>query len=128
MAIKEEQYDPGYEDAYGGAYAERGPEGGQTQSQTNGHCTFSSGENTGNLNLRVTSISCLQWCFSDFTSGILKVRRFVGWQSVQLCLKEDALFMLKFLESSIQTGVSGKQRHLPLSKVGLQIIISFIVD
>ncbi len=44
MAIKEEQYDPGYEDAYGGAYVERGPEGGQT----NGHCTFSSVENTGN--------------------------------------------------------------------------------
>lgn len=48
MAIKEEQYDPGYEDAYGGAYAERGPEGGQAQSQSNGHCTFPSVENTGN--------------------------------------------------------------------------------
>ncbi|XP_045893768.1 thymine DNA glycosylase, tandem duplicate 1 [Micropterus dolomieu] len=47
MAIKEEQYDPGYEDAYGGVYAERGPEGGQAESQTNGHCTFSSVENTG---------------------------------------------------------------------------------
>ncbi|KAG8012334.1 G/T mismatch-specific thymine DNA glycosylase [Nibea albiflora] len=35
MAIKEEQYDPGYEDAYGGAYAEREPEGEQAQSQTN---------------------------------------------------------------------------------------------
>ncbi|CAK6954494.1 thymine DNA glycosylase%2C tandem duplicate 1 isoform X1 [Scomber scombrus] len=46
MAIKEEQYDPGYEDAYGGAYAERGPEGAPTEGQTNGHCTFSSGENT----------------------------------------------------------------------------------
>uniref|UniRef100_UPI0037E96179 thymine DNA glycosylase, tandem duplicate 1 isoform X1 n=2 Tax=Semicossyphus pulcher TaxID=241346 RepID=UPI0037E96179 len=46
MAIKEEHYDPGYEDAYGGAYAERGAEGGQAQEQTNGHCTFSSGENT----------------------------------------------------------------------------------
>ncbi|XP_068169902.1 thymine DNA glycosylase, tandem duplicate 1 isoform X1 [Antennarius striatus] len=44
LAIKEEQYDPGYEDAYGGAYAERAPEGGENQSQTNGHCTFSSGE------------------------------------------------------------------------------------
>lgn len=50
MAIKEEQYDPGYEDAYGGAYTEKGPEGAQAQSQTNGHCTFSSGENTGNTN------------------------------------------------------------------------------
>lgn len=50
LAIKEEQYDPGYEDAYGGAYVERGPEEGQAQaqSQTNGHCTFSSAENTGN--------------------------------------------------------------------------------
>ncbi|XP_039990129.1 thymine DNA glycosylase, tandem duplicate 1 isoform X2 [Xiphias gladius] len=48
LAIKEEQYDPGYEDAYGGAYVERGPEEGQAQaqSQTNGHCTFSSAENT----------------------------------------------------------------------------------
>ncbi|XP_068595446.1 thymine DNA glycosylase, tandem duplicate 1 [Brachionichthys hirsutus] len=44
MAIKEEQYDPGYEDAYGGAYAERGPDGEEAQKQTNGHCTFSSGE------------------------------------------------------------------------------------
>uniref|UniRef100_A0A3Q3R403 G/T mismatch-specific thymine DNA glycosylase n=1 Tax=Monopterus albus TaxID=43700 RepID=A0A3Q3R403_MONAL len=42
LAIKEEQYDPGYEDAYGGAYIEKGPEGGQAQSQINGHCTFSS--------------------------------------------------------------------------------------
>ncbi|XP_028287256.1 G/T mismatch-specific thymine DNA glycosylase-like isoform X2 [Parambassis ranga] len=42
MAIKEEQYDPGYEDAYGGAYVEGGP----AENQTNGHCTFSSPENT----------------------------------------------------------------------------------
>ncbi|KAM9376633.1 G/T mismatch-specific thymine DNA glycosylase-like [Pholidichthys leucotaenia] len=42
MAIKEEQYDPGYEDAYGGAYIE----GGQPEGQTNGHCTFSSEKNT----------------------------------------------------------------------------------
>lgn len=47
MAIKEEQYDPGYEDAYGGSYAEKGPEAGQAQSQVNGHCTFASAENTG---------------------------------------------------------------------------------
>ncbi|XP_068452631.1 thymine DNA glycosylase, tandem duplicate 1 isoform X2 [Clinocottus analis] len=50
MAIKEEQYDPGYEDAFGGAYAEKGPEGdgaaAGAQSQTNGHCTFSTAENT----------------------------------------------------------------------------------
>ncbi|XP_024911875.1 G/T mismatch-specific thymine DNA glycosylase-like isoform X2 [Cynoglossus semilaevis] len=45
MAIKEEQYDPGYEDAYGGAYAERGPEGSQVQGQVNGHCTFPSVQN-----------------------------------------------------------------------------------
>ncbi|KAM9470766.1 G/T mismatch-specific thymine DNA glycosylase-like isoform 2-T2 [Clarias gariepinus] len=38
MAIKEEQYDPGYEAAYGGAYGEPGFEEG------NGHCAFSSGE------------------------------------------------------------------------------------
>ncbi|XP_008292409.1 G/T mismatch-specific thymine DNA glycosylase-like isoform X1 [Stegastes partitus] len=46
LAIKEEQYDPGYEDAYGGAYVERGAEEGQAESKTNGHCTFSTGENT----------------------------------------------------------------------------------
>ncbi|XP_061780811.1 G/T mismatch-specific thymine DNA glycosylase-like isoform X2 [Nerophis lumbriciformis] len=44
LAIKEEQYDPGYEDAYGGAYAQPAAEGGQ--SQANGHCTFSPSENT----------------------------------------------------------------------------------
>lgn len=38
MAIKEEQYDPGYEAAYGGAYGEPGSEEG------NGHCAFASGE------------------------------------------------------------------------------------
>ncbi|XP_028304449.1 G/T mismatch-specific thymine DNA glycosylase-like isoform X2 [Gouania willdenowi] len=48
MAIKEEHYDPGYEDAYGGAYAERGEEEGGATSQTNGHCTFSSPVNPGN--------------------------------------------------------------------------------
>ncbi|XP_061578345.1 G/T mismatch-specific thymine DNA glycosylase-like [Cololabis saira] len=50
MAIKEETYDPGYEDAYGGAYAERtaegGPAGGGPAASHNGHCTFSSGPNT----------------------------------------------------------------------------------
>lgn len=49
MAIKEEQYDPGYEDAYGGAYADRGAEGDQAPTQTNGHCTFSSAEHRGNI-------------------------------------------------------------------------------
>lgn len=53
MAIKEEAYDPGYEDAYGGAYAERGPEEGPAQSQTNGHCTFSTVENTGNTHTQL---------------------------------------------------------------------------
>ncbi|TSQ92615.1 G/T mismatch-specific thymine DNA glycosylase [Bagarius yarrelli] len=38
MAIKEENYDPGYEAAYGGAYGEPGSE------QPNGHCAFASGE------------------------------------------------------------------------------------
>lgn len=52
MAIKEEQYDPGYEDAYGGAYAERGPEGSQVQGQVNGHCTFPSVQNQGNRHRR----------------------------------------------------------------------------
>lgn len=46
MAIKEENYDPGYEDAYGGAYVEGGAEAGQAPKPTNGHCTFSAPENT----------------------------------------------------------------------------------
>ncbi|KTF75385.1 hypothetical protein cypCar_00018300 [Cyprinus carpio] len=40
MAIKEEQYDPGYETAFGGAYGEPVPEGGQS----NGYCSFSTSE------------------------------------------------------------------------------------
>uniref|UniRef100_A0A3Q1G3S8 G/T mismatch-specific thymine DNA glycosylase n=1 Tax=Acanthochromis polyacanthus TaxID=80966 RepID=A0A3Q1G3S8_9TELE len=55
MAIKEEQYDPGYEDAYGGAYAERGPEEGQAGGKTNGHCTFSTAENTEGAQAATTS-------------------------------------------------------------------------
>lgn len=47
MAIKEEQYDPGYEDAYAGAYGEGGAKEGL--SQVNGQCTFSSGETSGNV-------------------------------------------------------------------------------
>lgn len=55
MAIKEEQYDPGYEGAFGGTYVEGGPEGAQgqnqdqapTEGQSNGHCTFSEAQNTG---------------------------------------------------------------------------------
>ncbi|XP_052399324.1 G/T mismatch-specific thymine DNA glycosylase-like [Carassius gibelio] len=42
MAIKEEQYDPGYEVAFGGAYGEPAPEGGQS----NGYCNFSTSEKT----------------------------------------------------------------------------------
>ncbi|MFT7812591.1 G/T mismatch-specific thymine DNA glycosylase-like [Arapaima gigas] len=38
MAIKEEQYDPGYEAAYGGAYGEPAPD----LDQSNGHCSFAS--------------------------------------------------------------------------------------
>lgn len=47
MAIKQEQYDPGYEAAFGGAYGEMEPGASQSASQ----CTFSfgneQGENTG---------------------------------------------------------------------------------
>ncbi|XP_076027563.1 thymine DNA glycosylase, tandem duplicate 1 isoform X2 [Genypterus blacodes] len=57
-AIKEEQYDPGYEDAYGGAYAERGPDGEPAPSQTNGHCTFSTtADNTGSNTAEMASTS-----------------------------------------------------------------------
>lgn len=38
MAIKEENYDPGYEAAYGGAYGDPG------MAEGNGHCAFASGE------------------------------------------------------------------------------------
>ncbi|KAL6106324.1 tdg [Pungitius sinensis] len=70
MAIKEEQYDPGYEDAFGGVYAERGAdgpagaegsgaapggEGSGAPAQTNGHCTFSSAENTEGAQEATTS-------------------------------------------------------------------------
>ncbi|CAL9696737.1 unnamed protein product [Knipowitschia caucasica] len=41
MAIKEEQYDPGYEDAYGGAYGEKGEKG-----ESNGHCTYNNDNTT----------------------------------------------------------------------------------
>ncbi|XP_034390201.1 thymine DNA glycosylase, tandem duplicate 1 isoform X2 [Cyclopterus lumpus] len=54
-AIKEEQYDPGYEDAFGGVYAERGPDGEEPQPQTNGHCTFSTAENTEGAQEATTS-------------------------------------------------------------------------
>ncbi|KAF7654144.1 hypothetical protein LDENG_00073440 [Lucifuga dentata] len=76
LAIKEEQYDPGYEDAYGGAYAERGPEGGQSQSQTNGHCTFSSAENTEAALMAATSQTAEgqlpdgQWMTQSFADEI----------------------------------------------------------
>ncbi|XP_065147893.1 thymine DNA glycosylase, tandem duplicate 1 isoform X1 [Paramisgurnus dabryanus] len=42
IAVKEEQYDPGYETAYGGAYGEPVPEMGQS----NGYCNFSTSEET----------------------------------------------------------------------------------
>ncbi|XP_064175453.1 G/T mismatch-specific thymine DNA glycosylase-like isoform X1 [Anguilla rostrata] len=53
LAIKEEQYDPGYEEAFGGAYSEAGlgPEAGPVPGagpeQSNGHCSLSSGEMEG---------------------------------------------------------------------------------
>lgn len=55
LAIKEEQYDPGYEDAYGGAYVERGAEEGQAEIQPNGHCTFSSAANSEGAQEATTS-------------------------------------------------------------------------
>ncbi|KAF3855189.1 hypothetical protein F7725_023244 [Dissostichus mawsoni] len=54
-AIKEEQYDPGYEDAYGGAYGEQGPDGEPLPPPTNGHCTFSTAENTEGAQEATTS-------------------------------------------------------------------------
>ncbi|XP_034005154.1 thymine DNA glycosylase, tandem duplicate 1 isoform X1 [Trematomus bernacchii] len=54
-AIKEEQYDPGYEDAYGGAYGEQGPDGEPVPPPTNGHCTFSTAENTEGAQEATTS-------------------------------------------------------------------------
>lgn len=43
IAVKEEQYDPGYEAAFGGAYGEAAPEGGQS----NGFCNFTASEENG---------------------------------------------------------------------------------
>ncbi|CAB1417854.1 unnamed protein product [Pleuronectes platessa] len=76
MAIKEENYDPGYEDAYGGAYAERGPEEGPAQPQTNGHCTFSTAENTEGAQEASTSQIAVgqlpdgQWMTQSFADQI----------------------------------------------------------
>ncbi|XP_056272985.1 thymine DNA glycosylase, tandem duplicate 1 isoform X1 [Pseudoliparis swirei] len=75
-AIKEEQYDPGYEDAFGGVYAERGPEGEEPPSaQTNGHCTFSTPENTGNAEackeLKVTPDGAQEATTSQLPDGQL---------------------------------------------------------
>ncbi|XP_034734426.1 thymine DNA glycosylase, tandem duplicate 1 isoform X1 [Etheostoma cragini] len=75
MAIKEEQYDPGYEDAYGGAYAEREPEEGPAQSQPNGHCTFPNVENTDGAQEATTSqipgqLPDGQWMTQSFADEI----------------------------------------------------------
>ncbi|KAM6937021.1 G/T mismatch-specific thymine DNA glycosylase-like [Xenentodon cancila] len=73
MAIKEEQYDPGYEDAYGGAYVARGPEEGPAES-LNGHCTFSSGPNTEGAQEATASGTAElpdgQWMKQNFTDQI----------------------------------------------------------
>lgn len=47
LAIKEEQYDPGYEDAFGGAYTEAGGMPGGGAEHSNGHCSFSAAGDTG---------------------------------------------------------------------------------
>ncbi|KAG7221111.1 hypothetical protein INR49_017552 [Caranx melampygus] len=73
LAIKEEQYDPGYEDAYGGAYVEKGPGGEQAQ---NGHCTFSSVGNAEGAQEASTSqtpggqLPDGQWMTQSFTDQI----------------------------------------------------------
>lgn len=61
LAIKEEQYDPGYEDAYGGTYTDRGAGGGPDQNQTNGHCAFSSG-NVPSHSVRLCVCLCACAC------------------------------------------------------------------
>ncbi|KAG7454374.1 hypothetical protein MATL_G00259060 [Megalops atlanticus] len=71
IAIKEEQYDPGYEAAYGGAYCEGGPEG----EQTNGHCSFSAGdtEGTGKEAAHPTAVGGVmdgEWMTQSFTDQI----------------------------------------------------------
>uniref|UniRef100_A0A3P8ULZ0 G/T mismatch-specific thymine DNA glycosylase n=1 Tax=Cynoglossus semilaevis TaxID=244447 RepID=A0A3P8ULZ0_CYNSE len=79
MAIKEEQYDPGYEDAYGGAYAERGPEGSQVQGQVNGHCTFPSVQNQEEAQEATTSqtsdgqVPDGQWMTQSFADQIPEI-------------------------------------------------------
>ncbi|XP_064200616.1 G/T mismatch-specific thymine DNA glycosylase-like isoform X2 [Anguilla rostrata] len=46
LAIKEEQYDPGYENAFGGAYSEAVGVPGGGAEQSNGHCSFSAAGET----------------------------------------------------------------------------------
>lgn len=111
MAIKEEQYDPGYEDAYGGAYAERGPEEGPAQSQTNGHCTFSTGENTGNTHtpLKLSVFHSLHFLKSVLKLNIVMIRV----QHDVICL--DAYFNHEFLLScdwSSQHGYVNLSNHV----------------
>ncbi|XP_073687727.1 G/T mismatch-specific thymine DNA glycosylase-like [Garra rufa] len=70
MAIKEEQYDPGYEQAFGGAYGEQAPEG----SQSNGFCNFSTSEETAekaptNPNA-VDQVQDGQWMTQSFADQI----------------------------------------------------------
>ena len=91
MAIKEEQYDPGYEDAYGGAYAEKGPEGEPAPSQTNGHCTFSSVENRGKPHTQ----SCFRNLYSTLDILLKPCRLLKCTPIVLIRVKHDFFFLAK---------------------------------
>ncbi|XP_056107038.1 thymine DNA glycosylase, tandem duplicate 1 isoform X2 [Rhinichthys klamathensis goyatoka] len=73
IAVKEEQYDPGYEAAFGGAYGESAPEGGQS----NGLCNFSTSEETANTAEKaptnpnaVSQVQDGQWMTQSFADQI----------------------------------------------------------
>ncbi len=77
MAIKEEQYDPGYEVAFGGAYGESAPEGGQS----NGYCNFSTSEEKGWHHL-----SSVEHIWRDLFVHTLKVKGVFRCFKSILCL------------------------------------------
>ncbi|XP_036374102.1 G/T mismatch-specific thymine DNA glycosylase-like isoform X1 [Megalops cyprinoides] len=72
VAVKEEQYDPGYEAAYGGAYSEAGP----GEEQSSGRCGFSAAGETEAASKETTLPAAVgrvpegQWMMQSFTDQI----------------------------------------------------------
>ncbi|XP_048885452.1 G/T mismatch-specific thymine DNA glycosylase-like [Brienomyrus brachyistius] len=70
MAIKQEQYDPGYEAAFGGAYGEVEPGASQSASQ----CSFSCGKEQGLPRSDVAQVPDGHWMMESFTDQIPDIR------------------------------------------------------